>query len=251
MRRNGWLQRKRNPSATCVAQAGEVGLALLLERRPHRESESDRERVRDGVDEERHGAAEREERAAERRPGEHHRRPSRPGAPSGCGQLLPGNDGAQRAGVSGVEEEAIPCPRRTRRPRSARTRPGRGGSWRRGVAIATARTPSAAIISRLRFQRSAATPAGRAKTAYGRSPAKPTMPACAGESRDREHEQRVRDRRHLRAERREQPPGLQQHEVPVPPQREWRNQCSRCCWRSARSTYPSGTLPTAVQPPST
>ena len=67
---------------------------------------------------------------------------------------------------------------------------------------------------------------------------------------DREHEERVRDRGHLRPDRREQPPAQQQHEIPVPPQRGWRGQCSRC-WRSARSAYPSGTLPTAVQPPST
>ena len=35
--------------------------------------------------------------------------------------------------------------------------------------------------------------------------------------RHREHEQRIRDRGHLRPDRREQPPGQQQHEVAVPP----------------------------------
>jgi hypothetical protein len=47
--------------------------------------------------------------------------------------------------------------------------------------IATTRTPSAAIISRLRFQRSAATPAGSANTAEGRVRANATMPAFAAD----------------------------------------------------------------------
>jgi len=49
------------------------------------------------------------------------------------------------------------------------------------VPIASTRTTSAAIISRLRFQRSAANPAGSAKSANGRFRANPTMPALAGE----------------------------------------------------------------------
>jgi hypothetical protein len=48
-------------------------------------------------------------------------------------------------------------------------------------AIAAARNASAAIIIRFRFQRSATTPAGSAKSALGISRAKETMPALAGE----------------------------------------------------------------------
>ena len=47
--------------------------------------------------------------------------------------------------------------------------------------IARTRTASAAIISALRFQRSAAAPASRPKSAYGTTRAKPTIPAFAGE----------------------------------------------------------------------
>ena len=47
--------------------------------------------------------------------------------------------------------------------------------------IATARTPSAAIIIRLRFQRSAATPAGRPKHGAREEPGEATTPAFAGE----------------------------------------------------------------------
>ena len=47
--------------------------------------------------------------------------------------------------------------------------------------IASTRTPSATIISRLRLQRSAANPAGSAKSTDGRLRANATMPALAGE----------------------------------------------------------------------
>ncbi len=49
------------------------------------------------------------------------------------------------------------------------------------VAIATARTASAAIIMRRRSRRSAATPAGSAKIVDGTMRANVTMPARAGE----------------------------------------------------------------------
>ena len=49
------------------------------------------------------------------------------------------------------------------------------------VPSATARTASEAIMSGLRRQRSAATPAMSEKNAYGASRAKPTRPALAGE----------------------------------------------------------------------
>ena len=49
------------------------------------------------------------------------------------------------------------------------------------AAIAATRTPSAAIISHLRFQRSAASPAGSASSAMGRPRAKATRPAFAAE----------------------------------------------------------------------
>jgi hypothetical protein len=46
---------------------------------------------------------------------------------------------------------------------------------------ATIRTPSAAIMIRLRLNRSATTPATTPKSAQGTMRAKPTMPACAAE----------------------------------------------------------------------
>ena len=49
------------------------------------------------------------------------------------------------------------------------------------VPIASTRTPSARIIRRLRLQRSAANPAGSAKSTHGRLRANPTTPALAGE----------------------------------------------------------------------
>ena len=49
------------------------------------------------------------------------------------------------------------------------------------LASATARTPSATIISHLRFQRSAATPASSVNSAKGISRANATTPAFAGE----------------------------------------------------------------------
>jgi hypothetical protein len=54
-------------------QRGEVGLALLLERCPHRKQRESRERVRDCIDDERERAREPEERTPERRPGQLHR----------------------------------------------------------------------------------------------------------------------------------------------------------------------------------
>ena len=70
---------KAEPLRDLRPQARGVDLTLLLERRPHQREREERERVGDGVEEERHGAAEREERASERRPGEHHHRRSRRG----------------------------------------------------------------------------------------------------------------------------------------------------------------------------
>ena len=51
-----------------------------------------------------------------------------------------------------------------------------------------------------------------------RQPREATSPAFAGECDEREHEQRVGDRRRLRAGGREELPGLQQDEVAVAPQ---------------------------------
>jgi len=43
------------------------------------------------------------------------------------------------------------------------------------------RTTSQTIITRLRFRRSATTPAVKPNSAHGTMRANPTMPACAGE----------------------------------------------------------------------
>lgn len=67
--------------------------------------------------------------------------------------------------TSGIAQKAIRCSRIV----AAR------------LPIASTRTPSAAIISRLRFQRSAATPAGSAKSAQGRVRANETIPAFAAD----------------------------------------------------------------------
>ena len=96
VRRNGWLQRKRTPSATPRAQAGRIDGACVLERRPHADERADREEVRRGVDEERHRAADAEERAADGRSEQHDGRRSCLLHARGGRQLLRRDDRAQR-----------------------------------------------------------------------------------------------------------------------------------------------------------
>ena len=182
VRRNGWPQRKRKPSAICARSGAAVDLARLLERRAHRAERQDRERIRHRVGEKRDGATEAEERAAERRPGKQDDRRRAPVcAPTAAGSWRARHDRAQCSGRRCAEEDgARPFDERDERDLPER-RPGAAGSSSTRLAIASARTPSAAIIIRLRFQRSAAMPAGSAKSASGISRANETMPAFAGE----------------------------------------------------------------------
>ena len=232
------------------SQTGGVDLTLLLERRPHQREREERERVGDGVEDERHGTAEREERPAERRPGEHHRRAARPDDAHGCRQLLPRHDGAERSGVSGVEEDGARALDEgddhdlPERHAVEEDRRGQSRDRERSHPVGRDHQPLAVpAVGRDACR--------QAEEAVREEPGEADDPGLRRRVGDREDEQRIRDRGHLRAERREQPPAQQQHEIPVPPQRGRRCQRSRCCWRSARSTYPSGTLPTEVQPPST
>src|SRR5439155_18034757 len=80
------------------AQRPTVALALLLERRPHRDQRERRERVRGGVDEKRQRARGSEERAAERRPGELHGCVTARLDTRGSRQLAQRHDCSQRAG---------------------------------------------------------------------------------------------------------------------------------------------------------
>ena len=162
-------------------QAGGVDLALLLERRPHQHEREERERVGDGVEEERHGTAEREERAAERRPGEHHRRAARPDDAHGRRQLLPRDDGAERSGVRGVEEDgarALDEGDDHDLPERHPVEEDRRGQSSRSRALAPRRPRSSAACGS--SDRPRRLPAGRRRPC-GTSPAKPTNPAFAGE----------------------------------------------------------------------
>ena len=231
-------------------EAGRVDLALLLERRSHQHEREERERVRDGVEQERHRAADCEERAAERWPGEHHRR--RPGADHAhCRrQLSPRDDGAERSGVGDVEEDRA----RALDEGDGRYLPERHtiDQDRRGQARDRQRAdPVGRDHQALAVPAIGRDPCRQAEDGVRNEPGESDEPGLGRGVGHREHEQRIRDRRHLRPQRREQPPAQQQHEVSVSPQRWRRSQRLRCCWRSARSAYPSGTLPTAVQPPST
>ena len=120
VRRNGWCQRKRKPSASRVRSGDAVGLALLLERRAHREQRDRRERVR-APRGRRTGARARRRTARRRAAG---RRAHR--------GLAAGDDGDRRGELraSGRPRGALPSARRRRRPRRRPRRTRRPGSSR-------------------------------------------------------------------------------------------------------------------------
>ena len=86
------------------------------------------------------------------------------------------------------------------------------------AATASARTPSATSITRLRSKRSAATPAGTTNRANGRTRANADDARLRRRLRQRQHEQRIRDRGRLAATGGEQLTALQQDEVAIAPQ---------------------------------
>ena len=180
VRRNRRPQRKRNALGEPRAQRGAVGLALLLERRPHREQRDGRERVGERVDGERERAGDPEERAAERRADEPDGRQPPDLGRRRRGQLAPRHDRAQGADL------------RRREHRGGRALDERDdgiaqkASASSAIAaarlpIASARTTSAATISRFRFHRSASEARGEREERQGRMRANATRPAFAAE----------------------------------------------------------------------
>ena len=248
VRRNGWLQRKRNPSAICVRRrAGSI-------------ARSSWNGVRISASETNENAYE----TASKRNGT--ARPSPKSAPPsggpasitsrrrasddahGRGQLPRRDDGAQRAGWAVLRQtEPVPstnattaiCQNATR----SRDRRGRGRDREGADGVGGDHQPLAvpAVGGDARRQ---------AEHGVRKEPGETHDTRLRRRARDREHQQRIRDRGDRRTERREQPPGQQKHEVPVPPQRAGEINARRAAGvpRGRRSL---GNGPTAVQPPST
>ncbi len=208
-------------------QPREVGLAFLLERRPHSNQRESRERVRNRVDEKWQRAGEPEERTPERRPGELHRRLTA-GLSAGRRRELPRwNDRAQRACI-GDREEGGPHPfdegDQHDRPvgdRVEQDRRGEPADRENANPVGREHQPLAvpAVSSK----------AGRQRKHGGGQRARESDDAClrrgAGHS---EHEQRVGDRGRLRPGVGKQLPGLEQHEVAVAAQRNRGHVFAKC-----------------------
>ena len=218
VRRNGLSQRKRKPSASRArigarsrARSSWNGVRIAS-------SASVESSVRDRVDEERQRAADREERAAERRRREAHDR------------LAPGHDRDRRRQLAlGTTERSAPAwaTREDRRPAPRRTRSsgiiqkticGRDEHHRREVPIATHarrgadhQPPAAPVVGRQ--------PGGQREERHREQARERDESGLRGRAGQREHEQRIRDRRHLRPAARQQLRRLQQHEVAVSAQR--------------------------------
>jgi len=155
-------------------------LPRLLKGRPYREDREERKRVRRRVDEERQGPTKAEQRSAERWPAELDGRDAGATDADRCGELPGRYDRAERALLRRKEERGTaPSTKPTIGICQNATRPARIATAK--APSVSARTESAASIRRFRFQRSAATPARRPKSACGSSRAKPTRPALVGE----------------------------------------------------------------------
>ena len=147
-------------------------------------------------------------------------RPARPPPAGPSGARGPGwraGTTARRAPACAAANRAAPAP-------STKATSGITQKPSRSVTIAAARpptastrTPSAAIISRRRFQRSATTPAGSANTVRDRARANATTPP-GPPTRSRPAPAGVGDRRRVRADLRQQLPGLEEQEVAVAPE---------------------------------
>lgn len=129
-----------------------------------------------------------------------------------------------RAGRARRTNDEAKEPTRRQAPNAATAVSGNSQNGRRSrtiaaasTPIATTRTPSAASMSRLRSQRSAASPAGSERSAAG-SRRERDEAGMRRRADHREHEQRVGDRRRVRPDRRQQLPRLEQREVAIPVQ---------------------------------
>ena len=183
VRRNGWPQRKRNALARAATRSGERSGSRSSWNGVRMASSETVENAYETAST-RNGSARASPKSAP---------PS--GGPASCTaacrpvcapaarrQLPRRHDGAQRAGVRGREEGRAGCPRRRRRAAIAqKTMPVERRSPRRGCRPRARGRRRRAIISHLRFQRSAASPAGRAnsaaRTACARTTTKPALAA--------------------------------------------------------------------------
>ena len=201
------------------AQRRPVDRPRVLERRPHQGQRRDRAQVRDGVDGERHGPPDAEQRAAHRRPGQPHHGGSRLLHARGRGQLRCRNDGAQRAGRSRVEEGragALDERHDDDLPERQPVERDRGGQ----AADRQEADEVGADHDRLAVP-AVGRDAGDEGEHRGRQhPRERGDAGLDGRAGDGEHQQRVRDRRRLGARAGQQPPGLEQLEVPVARERE-------------------------------
>ena len=220
--------RDRRPKERHAPKEGEslaqirpsLRLALLLEARAHEEQRERREGVRDRVGEERHPA-----RNAEQRAPDAGGAASRTTAPRACERLAA--SASCDCGTTARKAPLLPARKKTPAVEStnATTRISQNDAWWRIAAVASSADRRGAdgvgddhqrAAGR---QRSAATPAGRLNSEHRPEHDRPDVAGLLCRMRDREREQRVRDAGHVRAERREELPGLKQHEVAVAPER--------------------------------
>ena len=200
------------------AQRRAVGLALLLERRPHGQQGQAREGVGDDVDQERQRPGEPEQRPPERRAGQpDHRQPARTGT-GGARQLPHRHDGPQGAGLRGQEHRraaALDKGDQRDHPEGEPVRHDRHDQdpdREHADGVGPDHQPPAVPAvgdhtGRQRQHRRGQRAGERHNPRLGRRP------------RQGQHEQRVGDQPRLGPDARQQLPGLQQQEVPVAPQR--------------------------------
>ena len=217
---SGWRQSQRKPSASCVRSGAVSSLALFLEGRAHREQRHDREDVGHRVGEERQRAAEAEERAAERR--------ARRASPSRSAPArLRRRPAAARAGTTErsaptsatlKNTNSVPSTNATIAICANETRCDR----ERDDELATG--ADAHDVGHDHHPLAVEAVGGDAGGEAEEGPRHETREADdAGlrrRVRDREHEQRIRDRRRLGADRRERLPDLEQDEVAVAAERQ-------------------------------
>ena len=208
------LPEKAEPLDEARPQGGSVCLAFLLERRAHREQRGCREQIQHRVDEERQRARDAEERSAEGGAGDAHRSFAPRDHGDRLRQLRRRDDGTKRSRLrSGEDGSAGAFDERDRRDdpvdglveqHECAERADRDGPD--GVR-GDHEPPAVEAVG--------GEAGGECENGHCEQPEECDDPGLRGRAGERENQQRVRDRGHLRAGARQQQTALQVDEVAV------------------------------------
>ena len=217
-RKKRWLQSQRTPSASSARSARDLCSrvswnGVRMQSSDTSEKTYDTTSATNGSD-----AREPEEGPAERRRDEGHRRVAGL-LGSGRGRELPPGTTERNAPSSATLKNTYIDAFDERDERDRHDGDVVDGDRDESAETATMRTTSAATMIRLRLSRSATTPATNAEERPGHDAREADDARLRRRVRHREHEERIRDRGRLGADRRERLPALEQDEVAIAAER--------------------------------